>query len=143
MLTHFVTILWNSLSNNNLLFRSFVRSSHSLWSSLLFFVLEQSWSQMQRPEYVIKNLMFKFFDTQLNKLDKQEEVISHFNKPTRVYSINLFSGVLVKRCFIKFYICVPTPAWNYLSCGYCRHWTFLFYQIFQWKHNEFFPPHLT
>ena len=45
-----------------------------------------------------------------NKLNKQEEVISHFNKSTKVHSINPFPGVLIKRCFIEFNICVPTPS---------------------------------
>ena len=45
-----------------------------------------------------------------NKLNKQEEVISHFNKFTTVHSINQLPGVLIKRFFIKFNICVPTPT---------------------------------
>ena len=44
--TDFVKILWNILSRNNLLFRSFMRRSQSLWSSSLFVILEQSWSRM-------------------------------------------------------------------------------------------------
>ena len=61
ILNYFVTVLWNSLSHNNLLFRSFVRRSQSLWSSSLFVILEQKWSRTSWPEYGIKKLTFQIF----------------------------------------------------------------------------------
>ena len=112
ILTHFVTILWNSLSHNNLLFRSFVRRSQSLWSSSLFFILEQSWSRMSWPEHVIKKLIFKIFSPSSSiSLINRKKSSNHCNQFTTVHLICPVSDLVIKRCFIKFIICVPTPTW--------------------------------